>query len=199
METEVYFIRHAHSVFSLEDEETRGLSKIGWEDAKEITEIMIGKNIDYILSSPYTRAIQTVEGLARKLKKEIILDERFRERDLAARDHHFDDPSKAIKYVFEHPLFHYPGGESNNDVQARGVEALRELISAYKGEKIAIGIHGHIMTCTMNYFSDQYNLDFWKGTSKPDIYKLQIDEHFHLINCKRLWTQKKEPDLLKIL
>ncbi len=131
--------------------------------------------------------------------KEIILDERFRERDLAARDHHFEDPSEAIKYVFDHPLFHYPGGESNIEVQARGIEALREIISAHKGKKIAIGVHGLIMTCTMNYFSDQYGLNFWKGTSKPDIYQLQLDENFLLLHCKRLWAQKKEFDLLKIL
>ncbi|PFA67131.1 histidine phosphatase family protein [Bacillus sp. AFS015802] len=197
MITEIYFVRHAHSVFSLDEEETRGLSEKGWKDAKKVTEILLGENIDYIVSSPYTRAIQTVEGLARRLTKKIILDEDFRERDLASRSHHFDDPFGAMEYVFENPYFHYPGGESNKSVQRRGIEALKEIILAHKGKKIAIGIHGHIMTCTMNYFSDQYNLEFWKSTSKPDIYKLQIDENFNLLHCKRLWNEKTETGALE--
>ncbi|MFI8687043.1 histidine phosphatase family protein [Rossellomorea sp. NPDC077527] len=192
MMTEVYFVRHAHSVFSLDEEETRGLSSKGWEDAKEVTKILIGEDIDYIVSSPYTRAIQTVEGLAGKLNKEIIRDERFRERDLASRSHHFNDPIEAIKHVFEDPFFQFPGGESNKAVKMRGIAALRDIISTHKGKKVAIGIHGHIMTCTMNFFSDQFHFDFWKSTSKPDIYKLQIDENFELLECKRLWNKKIE-------
>ncbi|WP_409303980.1 histidine phosphatase family protein [Peribacillus sp. SCS-155] len=59
MNTEVYFVRHAHSLFSLEHEETRELSEQGWKDAKRITEILIKENIEHIISSSYVRARQT--------------------------------------------------------------------------------------------------------------------------------------------
>lgn len=190
MGTEVYFVRHAHSIFSLEDEETRGLSEKGWEDAKRITDILLEHDLDHIMSSTYVRAIQTVEGIASKLQKEIELDFRFRERDLAARDYHFEDPLGAMKYAFDHPTYSYPGGESNLEVQERGISGLRDIVEKYKGKRIAVGIHGNIMVCTMNYFDSDYNFDFWKSTTKPDLYKLTIGENFTLLDCERLWNDK---------
>lgn len=40
------------------------------------------------------------------------------------------------------------------------------LLHKYKGKKIAIGIHGNIMTNIMNYFDDRYDINFWKTTTK---------------------------------
>ncbi|WP_315906870.1 phosphoglycerate mutase family protein [Priestia koreensis] len=82
METEIYFVRHAHSIFSLENEETRELSEKGWEDAEKITEILVKEDIDHIVSSSYVRAIQTVEGLSKHIHKKIEVDTRFREREI---------------------------------------------------------------------------------------------------------------------
>lgn len=190
MNTEIYFVRHAHSDFSLENEETRGLSPKGWADAKKVTEIMIKENIQNIRSSSYVRARQTVEGLADYLEKEIELDPSFVERDLASRDHHFDKPLEAMKYVFDHPNFKFPGGESNQDVQERGISGLRDVVANYRGKKVAIGIHGNIMTCTLNHFDERFNFDFWMNTTKPDIYKLTIDDEFNLVGFERLWGMK---------
>lgn len=106
----------------------------------------------------------------------------------AARDHLFENPSEAMQKVFSEPTFKYPGGESNSEVQERGASALREAVTKYKDQKIAIGIHGNIMTCTMQYFDQKYNYDFWKQTTKPDIYKLTINNQFELVVCDRLWV-----------
>jgi 2,3-bisphosphoglycerate-dependent phosphoglycerate mutase len=189
MNTEIYMVRHAHSVFSLEHEETRDLSEKGWDDAGKITRILAGENIDYVVSSSYVRARQTVEGLAELLQKDIQIEARFRERDLAARDFHFEDPESAMRHVFSDPVFKYPGGESNQEVQDRGITALKEWVERYPGKRMAVGIHGNIMTCTMNFFDKKYDFDFWKSTTKPDIYKLTIDKDFRLINCTRMWEE----------
>ncbi|TFE04007.1 histidine phosphatase family protein [Jeotgalibacillus salarius] len=187
MVTEVYMVRHAHSVFSLEFEETRGLSKSGWKAVGKVTEVLLGERIDVIYSSPYVRARQTLEGLAKELGKDVIVDPRFRERDLAARDHHFDEPLTAIKKVFEDRDFKFPEGESNNEVIERGISALREAVEDHKGEKIAIGIHGNIFACMMSWFDDRYGFEFSLQTTKPDIYKLSINENFELEASERLW------------
>lgn len=190
MNTEVYFVRHAHSVFSLEHEETRELSEKGWKDAEKITQILLKENINQIISSSYVRARQTVEGLANQREMGIELDPRFRERDLAARDYHFENPEEAMQKAFSNPAFKFPGGESNHEVQQRGIDGLRDAVMRYNGQKIAIGIHGNIMVCTMNYFDKKYNFEFWKQTTKPDIYKLSINDRFELIACERLWKDE---------
>ncbi len=39
----------------------------------------------------------------------------------------------------------------------------------------------------MNYFNAEYGYDFWKSTSKPDIYELKFSgEKLQLVN--RLWN-----------
>ncbi len=187
MYTEIYMVRHAHSVFSLENEETRELSEKGWQDAGRITEILFDEEIDVIYSSSYVRALQTVAGLAKALHKEVILDSRFRERDLAARDHRFENPTEAMIHVFNHTTFKFPGGESNQEVQDRGIAGLKDIFNNHKGQKVAIGIHGNIMTCTMNYFDPKYNFEFWQKTTKPDIYRLTLNDMFKLVKCERLW------------
>lgn len=106
-------VLHAHSLFSLEHEETRELSEKGWKDAERITEILLQEDIDLIIFSSYVRARQTVQGLARHLQKDIEIDLRFRERDLAERDHYFKNPAEAMQKVFSEPHFKFPGGESN--------------------------------------------------------------------------------------
>lgn len=191
MLTEIYMVRHAHSLFSLEHEETRELSEKGWKDAERMTEILLKEDIDHIISSSYIRARQTVERLARHLLINIQIDSRFRERDLAARDYHFEKPSEAMQKVFAEPDFRFPGGESNSEVQRRGVSALRDVVSKFKGKKVVVGIHGNIMTCTMQFFDQRYDYEFWKQTTKPDIYKLTINEHFELISCDRLWVPEE--------
>ncbi|MFB1082234.1 histidine phosphatase family protein [Jeotgalibacillus sp. JSM ZJ347] len=194
MVTEVYMVRHAHSIFSLEFEETRGLSKSGWKAVEKVTDVLLKENIEVIVSSPYVRARQTLEGLAKELNIDVIIDKRFRERDLAARDHHFDDPLSAIKKVFDDPDFRFPEGESNNEVIERGIDGLKEVVGEHQGKRIAIGIHGNIFACMMSWFDDRYGFEFSLQTTKPDIYKLTIDDLFQLKSVERLWKTDWIPE-----
>ena len=57
MDTEIYFVRHAHSVFDIENEEFRGLSDKGRKDTEKVKEILNSESIDHIVSSSYVRAI----------------------------------------------------------------------------------------------------------------------------------------------
>lgn len=80
MTTGVYFIRHAQSDRSFHDERTRPLTPEGISDTEKIVQVLKDKGITRIISSPYTRTIQTVEKLSKALKLEIITDEDLRER-----------------------------------------------------------------------------------------------------------------------
>ncbi|WP_102275348.1 histidine phosphatase family protein [Cytobacillus massiliigabonensis] len=171
--TNLYFVRHAHSTYT-PDERQRPLSEQGLLDAEKLTNILKHENIDYVLSSPYKRAIQTVEGIAEYIEKEIIIEEDLRERNLS------DDPVEdfyfAMKKVWDDPSFSLKGGESNQTAQVRGVHATLQIIEEFKGKNIVIGTHGNIMVLIMNYFDKKYNFEFWKELSMPDIYRLEFDK-----------------------
>lgn len=74
MKTNIYFVRHAHSTLT-PDEENRPLSERGFRDTERVTELLSFENITHIISSPYKRAIQTVQGIADLLKLKIIIIE----------------------------------------------------------------------------------------------------------------------------
>ena len=185
MQTNLYFVRHAHSTYS-SDELGRPLSERGLVDARKVTEILKGKNIDYVVSSPYKRAIQTVEGIATYIDKGIEIENDFKERKLAAEP--VKDFTRAITKVWENPSFSWDGGESNIVAQKRGIDIFLKILDKYEGKNVVIGTHGNIMVLIMNYFDKKFDFHFWQELDMPDIYRLSFDNN-KLIEVNRIWNR----------
>lgn len=182
--TNLYFVRHAHSTYTPNELE-RPLSEKGLHDASIVTEILKSEKIDIVISSPYRRAIQTVQGIANFIDKEIEIANDFRERKLSSEP--IEDFPAAITKVWEDPQFAWDGGESNNIAQKRGVDITYHILEKYKGKNIAVGTHGNIMVLIMNYFHKKYDFTFWQDLHMPDIYKLTFDKK-KLNKVEGLWS-----------
>ncbi len=185
MLTNLYFIRHAHSSYT-PDEWERPLSEKGNNDAERILALIQPDNIDVVVSSPYKRAVQTVEGVAQHYNLEIEIFEDLKERKLTGKP--AEDFTAAITKVWEEPNFAWEGSESNMEAQARGVKVIQHLLKKYEGKNVAIGTHGNIMVLIMNHFDKQYDFSFWNGLDMPDIYKLRFDGEV-LVGVSRLWER----------
>ncbi|MEI5906866.1 histidine phosphatase family protein [Bacillus spongiae] len=187
MTTTVYMVRHAKSPFIFGEEKTRKLSEEGVYDAKRVMELLREKDIDMIVSSPYTRAVQTVQQLAEKKGLPIFEYEVFKERAIKGLDYKLpeQDILNAIKLSFEDKLYCLQGGESTFEAQSRAIPTFKQLLQQNKN--IVMGTHGNIMTIIMNYFDERYGYDFWKSTSKPDIYELTFERN-HLKDVQRIWA-----------
>lgn len=112
--TTIYFVRHAHSTYTKEERE-RPLSEKGHLDAENVTHLLKDKHIDVVISSPYKRAIQTVQGIANTYHVSIEIEEDLRERLLSSEP--IADFNDAIENVWEDWSFAYEGGESNDVAQ----------------------------------------------------------------------------------
>ncbi|GIN09695.1 phosphoglycerate mutase [Shouchella clausii] len=188
MQTNVYLVRHAHSTYTA-DELGRPLSEKGIVASENVRRLFANKKIDAVLSSPYKRAIQTVECVAAGIGKEVIIKEGFKERRLSEKP--MEDFQAAIAKVWEDPTFFWEGGESNVAAQKRGVQALLNVLEEYEGKNIVIGTHGNIMVLLMNFFDRNYDFLFWKSLEMPDIYKLMFQSK-NLINVERIWNGSEE-------
>ena len=184
METIVYFVRHAESPFIKGMERTRGLSEKGISDAIKIKTELENEEIDVFVSSPYERAIQTIKELADVHKKDIIIFEDLKEREVGMIS---DKSFQEAKYIlYKDRSYSFPDGESSIDAQERAIKVMEYLLSEYLNKKIVIGTHGDIMTLMLNYFNDDHGFEFWESTSMPDIYRLA----FHgteLKTVSRVW------------
>ncbi|WP_339289497.1 histidine phosphatase family protein [Paenibacillus sp. FSL E2-0201] len=177
MATYIYMVRHGESPkLPGGTERTRGLTAKGEEDARKITEKLRPEGIQVFYSSPYLRAIHTISGLAQEVGAEIQGVEDLREI-------HFPDGNKImpdqelyplLTTMFADPDFVPVGGESIHTCQKRSVNVLQEILNKHRGQKVAIGTHGAVMTLMMNYFDTKYDLNFLLQTTKPDVYKMEF-------------------------
>lgn len=78
--TKVFFVRHAEPNYDNHDDRSRELSPRGMEDRKKVTPFLADKNIDIVISSPFKRAVDTVQDFADKNGLPVEIVEDFRER-----------------------------------------------------------------------------------------------------------------------
>ncbi|WP_201003918.1 histidine phosphatase family protein [Paenibacillus glycanilyticus] len=185
MNTIIYMVRHAESPYNEGTERTRGLTAKGKDDVEKVTEILKEEGIDVVISSPYSRAILSIEGLALNVGLEIEIFEDLRERHFASEV--IEDLMSVIHEKFYDFDYCLPGGESNYECQNRSVSVIKKLLKERSGKKIAIGTHGLVMTLMMNYFDSSYGLDFLNQLEKPDIYKLSF-ENLELKEVTKMWN-----------
>ena len=108
------------------EERERSLSEKGHCDAENVTHLLKDKHIDVVISSPYKRAIQTVQGIANTYKLSIQTEEDLRERLLSTEPvSNFND---AMQNVWKDWSFAYEGGESNTVAQKRAVICIQNIL-----------------------------------------------------------------------
>ena len=150
--TSIIFVRHAQAQYG-EDDRTRPLTEEGLRNRAIVLETLKDRQIDRFLSSPYKRSIDTIQPAADFFNMPIETDERFRERQVGTWDNGWLEKRWADFSCAEE------GGECLASVQARNVEALREVLSDSAGKTVVIGTHGTALSTILNYYDNSFGLD----------------------------------------
>lgn len=183
--TTFYFVRHAHANWM--PDENRPLSESGLTKADRVADILTSHPITAIYASPYRRAHQTVEPLAKQLNLPLQILDDLRERQLAAEPFDTVDGFDAgVKAVWADPAFAHAGGESNMVAQKRGAVLIEQLSAKHADGHIVLGTHGNLMALMLQHFLPSCDYDFWQALSMPDIYRLSIKDEPEL---SQLWTE----------
>ena len=153
--TKVYFVRHAQPEHAWEEDRTRPLTEEGKKDSAIVTEFFKDKKIDAFYCSPYRRSIDTIAETAAFFGKEIITDERLREREKGAEG---NNHGMFRKRWADHD-YHEDGGESIAMVQKRNMEALNEILSGNPAREIVIGTHGTALSAILNFYDNSFSCD----------------------------------------
>lgn len=153
--TRVYFVRHAQSDYNWEDNRTRPLTEEGRKDSQIVKDLLRYVDIDYVISSPYIRSVDTIREYARERNLDIHTDERLRERDAAQGG----NTRELIRKRWENFSFHEEGGESLAMVQQRNMAAFNEILEQHPGENILIGTHGTALSTILNFYEPEFQYD----------------------------------------
>jgi len=187
--THIYFVRHAQPEHDWQDDRTRPLTKEGNVDSKKVTEFFENIHIDYVISSPYKRSLDTILESATTHGFKITTDERFREREKG----HDGNISGMYQKRWSDFEFHEEGGESLSMVRLRNVAAIMEILSKYKDENILIGTHGTALSTILNYFDPNYKCDSFLRIIDfmPYIIRLDFDGTTYIAKEELLIVEKE--------
>ena len=152
--TTVYFVRHAEPNYENHDDVSRELSNKGLMDRKLVTDFLMDKQIDIVLSSPYKRAIDTVREFAEIKGLGITIIDEFKERRVDSG--WIEDFNSFCKKQWEDFTYKLSDGECLEEVQNRNVLALSGVLEQYKNKKIVVGSHGTALSTIIHYFDKTF-------------------------------------------
>lgn len=174
--TKVYFVRHAQSAVLKCDDRVRPLTKDGRRDSKAVSWLLADREISFIASSPYTRAVDTVSHFSELTGSEISVYEDLRERN--AGGWHGDRFFEFIEKQWADFDYHIEDGECLREVQERNIRVLKELLAEHKGENIVVATHGTALSTMLNYYYPQFDFECFKKIVNfmPFVIRLDFDE-----------------------
>ena len=150
--TRVYFVRHAQPDHSNPDDRNRPLTEEGKKDSELVLKVLENERIDVFYCSPYKRSMDTIKETADHFQKEIITDERLREREAGVNG----NGSEMFRKRWEDHDYHEEGGESIGEVQKRNIAALMDILEKNRDRTIVIGTHGTALSTIFNFFDSSF-------------------------------------------
>lgn len=177
--TNLILIRHCQA--NGQDPDAQ-LTVEGYKQANELAVFLETYNISRIISSPFTRAIQTIAPYATNKNIEIEVDERLKERVLSSED--LPDWFNKLNQSFLKPDLKFSGGESSNEASKRILDLVDDLMHT-DFENIVLVTHGNLTALLLNYISQNFGFEEWKQLSNPDVYLIEIKSNE--FSYKRIW------------
>jgi 2,3-bisphosphoglycerate-dependent phosphoglycerate mutase len=144
--------------------------------------------VHLLVSSPYTRAQQSITPLAQRLGLPVEIDVRLAERVLSATP--LAHWREALQQTFADLDLAWPGGESSRTAMARGRAAIDALLA--RPERTAVVVtHGNLMTLILRSFEPQCGFQTWERLSNPDVYCLTVQGEG--VEISRVWGLSLTP------
>ncbi len=183
--TKVFFVRHAEPNYDNHDDRSRELSPRGMEDRKKVTSFLADKNIDIVISSPFKRAVDTVQDFADKNGLPVEIVEDFRERKVDSG--WIEDFASFSKKQWSDFSFKLSDGECLKEVQDRNISALNNVLEQYSGENIVVGSHGTALSTIINFYDNSFGYDDFERIRflMPWIVEFSFDELGNCVDIKR--------------
>ncbi len=157
------------------------LTEEGFKQAEDLAEFLTDTKVERIVSSPFTRAQQSIQPTAHKLGVQMELDDRLAERTLSSQP--MDDWMDKLATSYEDMHLKFEGGESSQEATDRAIAVIDDLKSTNKDAIIVT--HGNLMSLILQYYDDVDGFKKWKELSNPDVYHLSLKEGMKL---KRIWS-----------
>ncbi|MEU7754379.1 histidine phosphatase family protein [Micromonospora sp. NPDC049171] len=177
MYAEVVLVRHAVSVQPTADgphERTRPLTPTGLGQARDLVDALVEPCPAAVWSSPYLRAVQTVQPTAHALGQAVHTWAELREWDDGLP--FTTDWEPHYERSWAEPSFARPGGESLDQVTIRAVAAVRALAATYPGRCVVAASHSTLIARALGGLGVAVDWFFERRMPMPAVYRLRFTD-----------------------
>ena len=152
--TKIGFIRHGNTDWNIEKRaqghSNNPINEMGLQQAHAIGKRLEQENWDMIISSDLLRAKKTAEIIASYINLPIKLDQRIRERDRGGITGTIEE-ERVMKWGkdWREIDFGKDRQETSEEVRARGVDFVYDVLDQYQEKKILVVTHGKLLNETL--------------------------------------------------
>jgi 2,3-bisphosphoglycerate-dependent phosphoglycerate mutase len=175
----LYLVRHCRAEGQATE---RPLTAEGRTQAAALADFLVGAGVDRIVSSPFLRARQSIEPLARRLGMEIETDPRLCERALGNTGPDWLD---CLRATFDDFDLCFPAGESSRVAMVRAMAAAEDALR-YPAAATILVTHGNLMTLLLQHFDPRFGFDNWRRLTHPDVFRLVVTDTSAVV--ERIWS-----------
>ncbi|UNL82964.1 histidine phosphatase family protein [Priestia koreensis] len=168
MSKKVFLVRHCQAKGQ---EESAILTEEGFLQAEALSRFFEPYKIDHIISSPFTRALQTIEPTARVKGIKVEEDVRLMERILSATP--MNDWYEKLEKTFQDLDLSYEGGESSLEAMRRAQSVIQE-IADHEAECIVLVTHGNLLALLLKSYDSMIGFQQWADLRNPDVFLLEL-------------------------
>ncbi len=167
----VYLVRHCKTSGQAAD---RPLTAEGEAQAEALAAFLAPLGIERIVSSPYERAVRSIEPLAERLGLPVETDDRLAERVLSGEA--LEDWEARMRDSYAAVDVALPGGETSRAAVVRGAAAIEEILRGPAGLTVAVS-HGNLLSLLLGHYGfhggGMAGYEAWRVMSNPDVYRLE--------------------------
>lgn len=170
----LYIVRHCKA----EGQEANSpLTPEGVAQSHCLADLLANADIERIISSPYTRATQSITPLSQRLNLAVELDTRLVERVLCSDSR--PDWQEHLAASFSDLDLCLEGGESSREAMQRAVAVVTD-IQRHASQNTLLVTHGNLMTLLLKHFDDSIGFAQWHALSNPDVYRVVLTQPFSI-------------------
>jgi 2,3-bisphosphoglycerate-dependent phosphoglycerate mutase len=179
---EIVLVRHASSSGQWPD---ASLTPEGFLQAEALRDLLAEFRVERIISSPFRRALQSLEPFCARAGLQAELDPRLAECSLGGVD--LPDWREQLRRSFD-DLDHCPeGGESGRAAQERAKAVIRAACKS--GLRCALITHGRLLALILKWVEPAFSYDDWARLSNPDVFVLRLQSGA-AASFRRVWRSQ---------
>jgi 2,3-bisphosphoglycerate-dependent phosphoglycerate mutase len=153
----------------------RPLTERGRDQAVELARMLASLEIEAVYSSPYRRAVETMEPIVPARDLPIHIMETLRERLLTSEVMSEEDRLRHSILSSQDPDYRAPGGESRREAEGRGVAAISEIRDRHEDGLVAVGSHAGLIRIILGSFDPRADLAFGLAMPMPAVHRRTHD------------------------